>query len=174
MLKIYIQGKGDGEEQIELEVPSEEIEDLSEEFIGNVRVRGKLTIIGKRFAFHGFAECVAKLICDISLEEYTATISKEMKLSYLADTMLRELTRDNDGMNDETGEIYLHEDQKEIDITDIVREELQLSLPMKRVSPKYEGKSFEDLHPDLGKKADVKKEEDNPEWKEKLKKLKLN
>jgi uncharacterized metal-binding protein YceD (DUF177 family) len=174
MIKIYIQGKEDGEEQISIEVPSEQIEELSQEFFGNILVEGKLKIIGSRYAFEGRVECMAKMICDISLEEFEANISKELSLSYLADTMLYELARDNDGQNDETGENYLHEDQKEIDITEILKDELQLSLPMKRVAPGYEGKSFEEVHPEYTDAQPEEDEEVNAAWKEKLKKLKLN
>ncbi|MEY3689205.1 MAG: hypothetical protein RIT37_767, partial [Bacteroidota bacterium] len=48
-------------------------------------------------------------------------------------------------------------DEEYIDITEEVRQELAIHLPMKRVSPKYVNVQFETLHPEL-----LSKEQENP------------
>jgi hypothetical protein len=49
-------------------------------------------------------------------------------------------------LGDEFSEIAIHEDDEFYDITTEVKDSLVVSLPMKRVSPEYRGKSFEEIH----------------------------
>ncbi len=58
-------------------------------------------------------------------------------------------------------EILLRDDDDFIDITEEVRQELVIHLPMKRVSPAYAGVSFETLHPELLTKEEEKNDGDN-------------
>ena len=71
----------------------------------------------------------------------------------------------------------LAEDEKYIDITEDIREEMIVHLPMKRIAPEYRGKNFEDIFPQLtGKKMKKKKNKDqeiDDRWSA-LKNIKLN
>jgi uncharacterized metal-binding protein YceD (DUF177 family) len=174
MLKIFIQGLKDGEYDVELTSKAGDIPEMFEEFIGDVTVTGKLKILGKRFTFIGVAECQAKMECDLTLKEFTETITAEIKMAIIADNTLLSLSRQNDYQD----ERVIHEDDKYIDISSDVREELALNLPMKRIFPEYRGKSFEEIFPEFGKKpASTGKKKKNAvaddRWNV-LKNLKLN
>jgi len=147
MLKILVKGIKDGEYDIDISSPVNEIEGFFPEFFGDVRFRGKLRILGKRYTVEGIAECEAHLVCDLSLEEYTETISVQISSSFYANN---ELYFSMKGISEElreTPEHIIHEDDKYIDISEDVRQELAIHLPMKRIAPHYRGKSFEDIYP---------------------------
>ncbi|MGQ9818618.1 MAG: YceD family protein [Candidatus Kapaibacteriales bacterium] len=181
MLKILIKGIKDGEYDINISSPVEEIEGIFPEFFGNVNFMGKLRIIGKRFTVVGKAICNAHLVCDISMEDYTEQIEVEIKSSFLANN---ELYYSMAGISEElreTEEHIIHEDDKYIDLTDDVRQELALGLPMKRIAPKYRDKSFDDIYPQYSankfietKQNKKRKREDIDERWSALKKLKFN
>ena len=60
----------------------------------------------------------------------------------------------------EGDEIILRDDEELIDITEEVRQELVIHLPMRRVAPAYVNTTFEALHPEF---LDDKKETDHSE-----------
>jgi uncharacterized metal-binding protein YceD (DUF177 family) len=70
------------------------------------------------------------------------------------------------------------EDEKFIDLTDDIREELIVHLPMKRVSPEFRDKSFEDVFPQYSgsdnKKSKKKKDHEIDDRWSALKNIKLN
>ncbi|TAL69695.1 MAG: DUF177 domain-containing protein [Bacteroidetes bacterium] len=179
MIKIYIQGIEDGLQEIDMMIPVSEVEELYPEYFGNIHLVGKLRKFGKRYTFTGIVECKASLICDISLKNFTKEITSNMNVSYLADTFLYQMAKHNslDRKND-NNDIIIAEEDKYIDLTNEVREELAVSMPMKRVSPEFEGKNFEDIYPqysvnNLSKKKNNKKAEIDDRWAP-LKKIKLN
>lgn len=147
MLKVFIQGLKDGIYDVEAECPVEQIADIFPEFFGTVRAKGSMRILGKRHTVNIIAECDAKLICDISLEEYTETITATLNVAYMADEELFTIGADSDIAAAE--ERIIHPDDKYIDITEEVREELCVSLPLKRVAPAYRDKDLAEIFPDL-------------------------
>lgn len=174
MIKIRIHGIEDGLHNISESVPVSEIKDMSPEFFGDIKIEGKLRKIGKRFAITGFAQGTAKLICDLSLEDYEETISTEINVSFIADTVLFNLGKGKTA--DPSDERVVHEDDEYFDLSEDVKEQLAVELPMKRVSPKYRDKSFEELHPEYAVKSDIdepKDEEIDSRWSA-LKNIKLN
>jgi len=173
MLKILVKGIKDGEYDIDISSPVSEIEGFFPEFFGDVRFRGKLRILGKRYTVEGIAECKAHLVCDLSLEEYTETISVQISSSFYANNELYFSLKGISEELRETPEHIIHEDDKYIDISEDVRQELAIHLPMKRIAPHYRGKSFEDIYPQFS--ADTPKNAKNKEIDERwsaLKKLK--
>lgn len=175
MLKILVKGIKDGEYDVDISSPVEEIEGFFPEFFGEVRFRGKLRILGKRYTVEGVAECDANLVCDLSLEEYTETISVQITSSFYANNELYFSLKGISEELRETPEHIIHEDDKYIDISEDVRQELAIHLPMKRIAPKYRGKSFEDIYPQFS--ADIKPKGKTKEIDERwsaLKKLKNN
>lgn len=181
MLKILIKGIKDGEYDIEISSPTEEIEGIFPEFFGNVSFVGKLRILGKRFTVVGKATCNAHLICDLSMEDYIEQIEVEIRSSFLANN---ELYYSMAGISEElreSEEHIIHEDDKYIDLTEDIRQELALGLPMKRIAPKYRDKSFDDIYPQYSANKFVEskhqKKRKNQQIDERwsvLKKLKLN
>lgn len=156
MLNVSILGMEDGEHAFEVSCESATIQDLFPEFIGSVQVNGILKKQGKRLTLHAQASCDANLVCDVSGEEFTQRIESELKLQYLLDSQLYSL-RQSDSEGDE---IILRDDEELIDITEEVRQELVIHLPMRRVAPAYVNTTFEALHPEL---LDDKKDSDNSE-----------
>jgi uncharacterized metal-binding protein YceD (DUF177 family) len=179
MIKLYLQGIDDRENEVDLTVPVEEIEEIYPEFIGTVHISGKLRKLGKRYTMTGKVECQASLECDISLKTFIENIEADLSVSFLADSYLYNLLKEKGEDNySEHDEIIIPEEGKYIDLTSIVREVLVVNLPMKRVAPEYRGKDFETLYPEYtsikqGKKKKKKVEEIDERWAP-LKNLKLD
>lgn len=149
MLRFRIHGIKDGKHEIKLEEDVKTIKDIPEEYTGKVQVDGILTKIGKRFTYVGTVKCNARLICDISLDEYTEEIETDFEFSFLANNDIYFLNKAKGALEAESGEIILHEDDQEVDISEPIRQELFLSLPMKRISPAYRNKSIEEVYPEF-------------------------
>jgi uncharacterized metal-binding protein YceD (DUF177 family) len=176
MLKVFIQGLKDGMYDVDVKCDASMISELSPEYFGDINLLGKLRIIGKRYAVTAKVLAQAKLECDISLEEFIEKIEVEIKSSFFADNNLFYLNGESDIIEKE--EHIIHEDDKYLDLTNDIREELIVNLPMKRIAPSYRGKSFEEIHPEISdsKKVAEKKTKDSLEddrWSA-LKNLKLN
>jgi uncharacterized protein len=167
MVSITIQGIKDGQRDIDIEAGVEEVEGMFPEFIGNLTVKGKLIKLGSRYSVIAEVECLARLTCDLSLQEFDEPIKAELKFSYLANTDLWRLRTSDDYADNE--ERLISEDSKVLDITKDIMEQLAVNLPMKRIAPEFRGKSFEEIHPEL---TDKKSEIDD-HW-EALKNLKIS
>jgi len=141
-MKIRIHGFQDGKHQIELKENVKNIPYFFPEFIDEVQVSGFLTKSKNRFNFVGNVKCNAKLICDISLEEFIKEIIGDIYINFIADTTLFHFQKNN---SSETDEIVIHEDDEYFDISTEVRDILATNIPMKRIAPKYKGKTFADL-----------------------------
>jgi uncharacterized metal-binding protein YceD (DUF177 family) len=169
MLKVFIQGLKDGEYEIDLECPVDQIPDMFEEFVDIVRLKGKLRILGRRYNISAKAECSAQLVCDVSLNEYVETISADINLAFIADELLWHAGKDQ--ARGEVAERAIHPDDKHIDVTEDVREELAVNLPMKRVSPEYRDKDLKEVYPEYS--PEKVKAPDDDRWAA-LKNLKFN
>ncbi len=157
MLKIFIQGLKDGLYDVDISSPVDEIPGMSEEYFGDVTFSGEMRILGKRYTVSGNAVCKAKMVCDISLIDFEDVITVEFKNSYLA---LESMTSHKIDKGDtDIHEYFIKDDEKFINISEEVREELFVNLPMKRIAPEFRDKSFEDIHPELsvGKVTSKKK-----------------
>ena len=159
MIKIFIQGLKDGKHKVKLNVPVETIPEMSAEFFGDVIIEGVFRKHHNRYAFECSVSCDARLICDLSVKEFEETIIFDYKTSFIKDTNMffgqqgRELR--------EHEERAVHNDDKYIDITEDIREELILHLPMKRIAPEFRDKNFEDIYPDYANKKISDKSEQN-------------
>jgi uncharacterized metal-binding protein YceD (DUF177 family) len=172
MLLIRVHGIKDGKIDLELECDASEIENMSEEFFGKVNVHATFTKVGKRYTLVGNATCSARLICDLSLEEYDEVINSEISYTFIANTSSYNLRKESGDFETESGEIIVHEDDQFIDISDLIRQDLLLNLPLKRVAPNYRDKNFEDLHPELSCK-NIQDNEIAQQWMD-LKKIKFS
>lgn len=151
MLKISILGMEDGDHPVQASCSSDDIQGMFPEFFGEVTLEGMLRKQGKRLILNAKASCMSKLICDVSGEEFDQSIEAPIAQYFRLDTQLHDLQEEGDG-----DEILLREDEEFIDITEEVRQELAIHLPMRRIAPGYEDKTFEELHPDLLKKEEEK------------------
>lgn len=150
MMIVSIKGLADGKYPIEATEESSAMEYIAPEFFGTVSVTGTLRKHGKRYLMEITAQAPAKFLCDISGEEYEETIQAHFPLEYIANTMLANLNADK---TDLEPPFYIREDDTKIDITDEVRQELSISLPMRRIAPQYRDKDFEQVFPQFGENA---------------------
>ena len=173
MIKILIHGIKDGIHVIRQEIPVSEIEGICKEFIGNIYIDGKLRKLGNRYSITGRAECTAKLVCDRTLKEFEENIVADIKISFLADDSLFHSNADLEAARAEN--IIIREDNKYIDITQEVREQLAVMLPLKRLAPEFADVEFEQLFPQYSNKhySDIQSKEIDERWAP-LKKIKFN
>lgn len=171
MISIFIQGLKDGEYNIDQKASVSDVPDLAEEFIGDINLSGKLLVLGKRYTFQGIVKCNSKLVCDRSLVEFEQFITAEFSIAFIADNSLSRFTKKND--IDKTEVIIISDDNKEIDITEIIREELILNLPMKRISPDFRDKELSEIFPELMNKENKEETDIQNSWFP-IKKLKIN
>jgi uncharacterized metal-binding protein YceD (DUF177 family) len=150
MLLISIKGLVDGSYPIEETVECSAIEGCFEEFFGVVHVSGTLRKHGKRYIIQVKASAKARLICDISGEEYEEDIVADFSLEYVADTTIANLRH---GTLDAEQPYYIREDNLQINISDELRQELAVHLPLKRVAPHHKGKDFSEIYPDYSAEA---------------------
>jgi uncharacterized protein len=170
MIKIYIKGLKDGLHDVELSEPVNAVPELSEEFFGDIEIKGKLRVLGNRFNLVGSAICKAKLICDRTLKEFEQDIVAELTLAYLVNSTGIEIV----GMDDNDKERMISKEEKYLDITDDVREELIISIPMKKVAPDIEDKDFEDIYPEHSATKNKKVDKDIDDRWSALKDIKIN
>jgi uncharacterized metal-binding protein YceD (DUF177 family) len=170
MIGISTKGMNDGKHEIDLSVSPGEAKDLPEEFAGDIRIKGNLTKLGKRYNFEGRVTCKAILICDRSLEEYEELIGNELKWTCLEDSAV---FRENLDSEPVPGELYALEEDHEIDITNEVTEQLIVAIPMKKIAPEYRGKEIEDIYPGHVPEKKDSNEQVDSRWS-KLKEIKFN
>jgi uncharacterized metal-binding protein YceD (DUF177 family) len=173
-ITLDIKGLGDGKHDVERDIPSKEVEGMFDEFFGDIELDGSITKSGSRYKVSLELFCKANLICDISAEEFVEEILTNLELSFVADTERYFIQKDKEF--DDDPEIFFHEEDNTLDITQEVVEQLAVSLPMKKVSPKYEDKDFKDIFPKISAENEEEKNSDevvDARW-EKLKNLKLN
>lgn len=166
-LRVSIKGLTDGKYPIDLAAEAEKIEYMLPEFRGMLTIQGTLRKHGKRYLLDIQASVPAHLVCDLSGEEYEEIVAAECKLEYISDTHLALLKADD---AEAEPPYYIRDDDTSIDITDEIRQELGVMMPLKNVSPKYRGKEFTDIFPafagEQGNSASAKKEEAplDPRW----------
>ena len=162
MISIYIQGLNDGKHKFAESVDVERLELMAEEFVGEIKAVGELIKRGDSYIVRGKATCLAKFQCDISLEDYEENITIDFAYNF---------SENAGNVGDTETTQLIDKDSKYIDITDEIRQDLIMALPMKTVAPKYRDKSFEEIFPQF---APEKKEETASSVWDALKKLKTN
>lgn len=165
MLLIPIKNLPEGTTELELSFESDVIENLIEEYNSSINLVCKLTKLGNQIEFKSIVSTKANLVCDYSLENFEQNINISLNLIFKLNVSKteKELFFDEDNI------IFYNNDDNDIDISQHLREELIMALPMKRISPNYKDKNFEDLFPEFIKENIA---ENNPFAK--LKDLKLN
>jgi len=171
MLKIEIQGLKNGVYDYEWSVVAKSIPGMYNEFFGEVKVAGRLTKLNNRYSFSGNAQCKANLICDRSLKEFVTIVKADFSISFIADSALLAAREKPDFARDETN--IIHGQEKYMDLSEEVRQQLAVNLPLRRVAPQYEEVDLNDLYPEISAKTDEKSEEFDERWGP-LKNIKLN
>ncbi len=187
MIEFRIFGLEDGHYDLELEIKTQDMKCILDCFSpGIVRISGSFNLFGEKLGLDVSVSAVAGLLCDFSNEQYSEEISVDLDLMFrLFDD---EIVLLDESIYDRNS--YFLKGNK-LDITQIVCDELALSVPMKKVLPKYRGKDFTEIFPEYTKSGsgsgdkrkdlankenksenDSEEEKENP-WGE-LKKLNFN
>lgn len=145
-MKIRVSGIRDGNYEINISENAEKIPYIFPEFFGIIEVNGMLKKVGNRFSFNGSANCNAKLICDISLEEYIEKITADISIQFTANTALYFIQKERNIIEPDE-EIAIREDDEFFDLAEEVKDALAVGLPMKRLAPNYRDKSFAEYFP---------------------------
>jgi uncharacterized metal-binding protein YceD (DUF177 family) len=140
MLLLDIQSLTSGKHPVKVE-GKVDVSHGNDYFFDNVVVEGTLRVHGNSFILDGSASSQAKLVCDLSLEEYEELITADVSITIIKGVK-EELRTDVD-----ENTIYVNEEAKNADITDIVLQELLVKIPMKKVAPKYRGKEIDEIYP---------------------------
>lgn len=142
---VPIRGLLEGTRAFEDTVSSASIAGIVPEISGEVHVIGEVNRIGSRFRVKVSISASAQLICDRSLEKFEEPITASAEYEFILDSDLAE---------QQSGELFdsdvvkgLATDAAEIDITDDVRQELALAIPMRRVAPHYRGLELDEIYP---------------------------
>lgn len=122
-------------------------------FDDNIIVSGSLRVYNNRLILKGTAKSQAKLICDLSLEEFQEEIVADINI-----TILKGIKEEQRTETDENT-IYISEEEKKVDISEIVIQELLVKIPMKKVAPQYRGKEINEIYPQI---KESKKEGQSP------------
>ncbi len=148
MLLLNVLGLSNGKQNIEISGLADG--DYKSEFIDSeVFVEGLLRVHNDRLILKGKTWTSAVFICDISLEEYREVIEADIDINIIKG-MKEEYRTEKD-----ENTIYISEEEKSANITEIVVQELLVKVPMKKVAPKYRGKDIEEIYPEI---KEIKKE----------------
>lgn len=128
VIGIFIQGLKDGEYNVNEICEAQDVPEIATEFVGTIRVNGTLRKLMQRFILDAEIEATAHMICDVSLEEFEEKITVPLRATYILGA--------DETVADEHNNIFvLSDDSKTISLEAVVREELILGLPLKRIAP---------------------------------------
>lgn len=144
---VSIKGLQSGSRTFEETVPATSISGIVAEIAGDVHVNGQVNRISRRLRIHVSISATAHLICDRSLEEFDEPITAEGDYEFLFDTDLAVEQRGE--LLDPDVVRGLPVDATEVDITEDVRQELALAIPMRRIAPKYRQLELNEMYPGI-------------------------
>lgn len=118
----------------------------------DAQVEVQVTVDGEQFVIRVFAQAIAELICDRTLEPFDKAIRGKYTVCFMPESMM-----DKDAEDDDV--VALPKDSHEIDLTDIVRDTLMLAVPVRKIAP---GAEELDLPTTFGEATE---EDIDPRWK---------
>lgn len=167
MMKIRIIGLDEGNHP--LDIQEEKLRMSGNDYVfDNVGLVGELIIHANKVNLKGSLEANIDLNCDRSGKDFTENIKKEVDYVFKFDTKAIEI------LDDDIDNSLFKLEGNQLIISDLIYEELLLSVPLKKIAPEYRDVDFEKLFPDFTAKIDKKVEKkDASTWNE-LKKLNFN
>lgn len=120
--------------EVDLSFDSAEIPDLQEaEVVGKVRVFGYVDVGPRETICHFTVACRTREICGRSLEEFEAELEFPFQLLFRRKNSLHEPEWEDDG--EETYQVVVPEDLRELDVTEVLRQSIELERPLSPVKP---------------------------------------
>lgn len=134
----------------------------------NVSLLGELIIHTNKVNLKGSLEANVELNCDRSGKDFTEKIKKEVDYVFKFNTKGIEI------LDDDIDNSLFKLEGNQLIISDLIYEELLLSIPLKKIAPEYRDVDFDKLFPDFTAKIEKKDDKkDASTWNE-LKKLNFN
>lgn len=163
MLTVDITSFKSGIHHVELDATADDVE-LDPDRFADVHVDARLTCHRDRILFEMTASAQVELTCDRTLKPFEQRVEGEYSLLFGPPSMVGQ-----------EGQAYeevrpLNPNDREIDVTDVVRDTILLSIPQRCIAP---GADDEDIDTTFGEPDDAGDAEDavDPRWS-KLKELK--
>jgi uncharacterized metal-binding protein YceD (DUF177 family) len=144
-ISVPIRGLTNGPRNFELKVSAKKVPDIVPEYVGDLEISGQVVRVGQRYRVNVDVLGLAHLICDRSLEEFDEPVRIHVDCEFVVDA---EMASQQVGQIVDPEDVHgLMPDATEIDVTDEVRQELALALPMRRVAPQYRNMELNQLYP---------------------------
>ncbi|MDZ4746603.1 MAG: DUF177 domain-containing protein [bacterium] len=172
MIGIDITGMRDGQHNVETSHPVSDITGLGPEYTGTVDITGVVVRRGPKFTVIVTCDANAHLVCDRSLEEYDEPITFDLDLDFVTDSSLASTQRKVPEALDDEAVRAIRDEDNYIDLTEDIRQELTVALPMRRVAPAYRDKNLEEIFPAIAESDKGPSDETADGRWEALKKLK--
>jgi len=150
MLQIDIRRLERGVHELEISPTAEDLE-LDPKDFTDLNVGVRLDIGGSRMYVQFWVSATASLICDRTLEAFTQPIEGSFAVVFVP-------PKEIDAENEDDRLFPLEDGAEEIDLTDIVRDTLLLSVPIRKIAP---GAEDEDLPTSFGAPDDG---DEDPRW----------
>jgi len=173
MIGVDINGMRDGQHVIDSTHPVSDIPGLGPEYTGTIHIDGIVVRRAPKFTVIVSCEANAHLVCDRSLEEYDEPITIDLDLDFVTDSPLANVQRKNPEALDDEMVRAIRDEDNVIDLTEDIRQELTVALPMRRVSPAHRDKNLEEIFPTIADTDTKGPNDETPDGRwEALKKLK--
>lgn len=151
-LSISIAGLDSGSRSFSASVMAKEVSSLASVFQGAIEIEGTVRRLGSRFYVDASVAAPATLVCDRSLEQYVEQIECDLSMMYELDAEMAIEQKGKDLADQDVRGLL--PDAQYIDLSEDVRQELALGLPMKRIAPQYRNQSIEEIFPGLQQSED--------------------
>lgn len=161
-VRISIAGFQRGSRAVHVEAHARDIPALGDEFQGELILDGSLRRVGNRIYVDVTVTSPATLQCDRSLEWYSDLVERHLELVYEINADLASEQRHADVSDVPIR--GLSPDRQWIDLTDDVRQELMLGLPMKRVAPQYRDRELNEIYPALNDADNSRSSQTEDQW----------
>ncbi len=152
MVRINIATLKEGKHHFQL-TPSAEALELHPEEFEQIKIEVALDYRGEKIFVALEASAIATLECDRTLQLFQQPISGTYQLLFAPPGFVGKISEDWEEIRPFTPE------EREIDLTDVVRDTLLLALPMRRIAP-----GAEDIEIPLQFGAPSEEEEIDPRW----------
>ncbi|MFQ5570115.1 MAG: DUF177 domain-containing protein [Rhodothermales bacterium] len=158
MLRIDITSFAEGIHHVELE-PDAQALDLDPDRFANIRVDAALDFFNDRILVTLQASAVATLECDRTLRPFDQSIEGAYRILYAPPSFAHDREEDGDGSYEEVG--VFQPSDREIDLTEAVRDTLLLAVPARKVAPGAEDEAIQTI---FGVAANAGEPPIDPRW----------
>jgi len=156
MLTVDITSLSSGTHQLEL-TPSPEAAGLDPTTFDEVRVEAELQCHRDRILVSMLATATAELTCDRTLQPYEQSVEGRYSVLFGPPSMVGQEGEEFDEVRP------LDPSDREIDLTDVVRDTLLLALPQRQIAP---GAEDEPIAQEFGVPEDEEDSPVDPRWSE--------